>query len=99
MTGGVGVPGLRVALPFPSIPPGGPVGKLQESSGRGGGRFQIAKIAHFGVQKGLIKPVNEKTPKQTSPSKVGDEFEIGGEEASALGDGEYLRTSEEHNVP
>lgn len=99
MTGGVGVPGLQAALPFPSILPGGPVGKLQESSGRGGSRFLMAKIAHFGVQEGPMKPVNEKNPKQTSLSKVGDGFEIGGEEAPTLGDGEQLWAQEKHNVP
>lgn len=59
----------------------------------------MAKIAHFGVQEGLIKPVNEKNPKQTSLSKVGDGFEIGGEEAPTLGDGEQLWAQEKHSVP
>lgn len=76
--------------PHPSLL-GGPVGKLQESSGRGGGRFLMAKIAHFGVQSGLIKPVSEKNPKQTSPSEVGEGFETPGEEgASALVDSHCL---------
>lgn len=61
---------------------GGPVGKFQESSGRGGGRFLTAKIACFSFQWGLIKPANEKNPKQTSLSKDG--CETGGEEAPFL---------------
>lgn len=62
---------------------GGPVGKFQESSGRGGGRFLTAKIACLGFQWGLIKPANEKNPKQTSHSKDG--CKAGGEEAPFLG--------------
>lgn len=58
------------------------MGKFQESSGRGGGRFLTAKIACFSIQWGLIKPANEKNPKQTSLSKDG--CETGGEEETIL---------------
>lgn len=40
MTGGVGVPGLRAALPFPSIPPGGSCGQTPRK--QRAGRRQIS---------------------------------------------------------
>lgn len=40
MTGGVGVPGIQVALPFPFVPPGGSCGQIPRK--QRAGRRQIS---------------------------------------------------------
>lgn len=60
------------------------MGKFQESSGRGGGRFLTAKIACFGVQWGLTKAANErKTPNKHLQAKM--DVRLAGKRDNTLG--------------
>lgn len=70
--------GARSGFAIPIHPSWGVLwANSKKAAGGEAADFLMAKIAHFGVQWGLMKPVNEKNPKQTSPSKglgwTGDE--------------------------